>query len=195
MKKVIVTTLILTLALFVFPLSSFAKKDNDNGNGAFVCTNEDDISGLVFDFDPSLEVELPGFPAIAVTSVEVLVDGGSEMAVLTPSGRYNYHAALLGGTIFAYDEDVDEEVPVLVLTFESGTLNENFNIYDVEDPVILKDCEDVLTYQVTDEDVSLFFKVKEAQFCDSVDENGDLICIEPAFDIMLKLNHFVKFKF
>ena len=185
MKKFIVTALILTLALFILPLSSFAKKDNDKGNGAFVCTNEDDISGLVFDFDPSLEVELPGFLSITVTSVEVIVNGGSEMAVLTPSGRYNYHAALLGGTIFAYDEDV----LVLVLTFESGTLNENFNIYDVEDPVIPENCEEVLTYPVTDEDVNLFFKVKEARFCDN---SG---CGEETFNLMLKLNHFIKFKF
>lgn len=188
MKQIIVTTLVLALAILIFPVSSFAKKNNGNGNGAFVCTNDEDITGLVFDFDPPLEVTLPVFPPIEVlvTSVEVEVDGGSEMAVLTPSGRYNYHAALLDGTIYAYYE----EEPVLVSTFESGTLNENFNIYDVEDPVIPENCEEVLTYHVTNEEVSLFFKVKEARICD--DSGG---CGGQPFNLMLKLNNFIKFKF
>jgi len=198
MKKFIVTTLILTLALFVFPLSSFAKKDNDKGNGAFVCYNDEEIEGLIFDFDPPLDPEdLPGLPIDdPIASVVVIVgDGSEEMATITPSQRFNYHATLLDGRINAFDEDGNQ---VLVLRFESATLNEHYLIEGHIPPE--DDCEDFLLYPAPENnaDVNLFFKIQNAKVCFVVDvhENGDdvLWCDDTTFDLMLKLNHFVKFK-
>jgi len=172
-KKIFVAALILSITLIISPLSSF-------GGGALVCPNEENIVGLVFDFDPPLPVTLlEGYPEVIVTSAVVLPISGREMAVLNPSGQYNYHAILWGGTISAY---YGKKKPVFQLEFESATLDEHFTIPG-EIPVD-PDCDYVLLEVEPDDDVDLFFKVKEATL---IDNKGNVVS-EP-FDIMLKLKH------
>lgn len=216
MKKLIVTILILTVALFIFTPSSFAKKDNGQGNGALVCPGPEDgnnIQGLVF---PLSDVILPlpvGEDLLYLEITYVVVESsGSELIVLTPSGQYNYHATLYNdlakGTINAdafiliVDEDgnflVDEngdlikEGPVqLVFEFETATLNEHFNIYDADNPYVPVDCSDINSVNVPLDTVNLFFKVKDAALFSYTDVNGDTydnLEGEP-FDLNLKLKH------
>ena len=185
-KKIIVAALILTITLFIFPLSSF-------GGGALICPEEPqegNIEGLVFYFGPDFELELPWQEDPVPVVYAIVETFGSEMTVITPSGQYFYHATLSGGitdegkgVIYAYDVipgEEPEEEPVLVFEFESATLNEHFTIDDY-DP--LEDCTK-LPDIVMPSDVDLFFKVKNARL---IFPWGDWSQIP--FDIMLKLKH------
>jgi len=68
-KKIIVAACILSIALFIFPVSSF-------GGGALVCPNDGEIEGLVFDFGEGLPVTLPGLEdPVIVTCAEVQAPG------------------------------------------------------------------------------------------------------------------------
>jgi len=209
MKKLIVTTLILSLALFVFTPSSFA----GNGNGALVCPREQpgaEILGLVFDFqdpypDPDntecngLPMDLPdeygAWEKVCITCVAVKAQGG-ELIIVTSSGRYNLDAKLEGddGNIFATDDlDVDcnpEEADpadwtrVWTFEFDSATLNAHFIINDYDINYIMDGgCETARTFEVPyGTPLDLFFKVKEATLIDD-----DEVPIGPPFDLMLKL--------
>ena len=193
MKKFIVTTLILTLALFIFTLSSF-------GGGAYVERNEapnDDfeyIQDLVFDFGDDFVLELPDGTELEVKCVAVVAPG-KEIIVITPSDRYNYDAKLEAGTNYATSPNADlecselnslietpdalEALADLVIIFESASLNEH---YIEEEPGVVPDI------------VNLFFKVKDAMF---IGQDG--YPIEPPFNLMLKLKNsvpqIIKFKF
>lgn len=178
-KKNIVIACILSIALFIFPVSSF-------GGGALVCLNEGEIEGLVFDFGEGLPVTLPGLEdPVIVTCAEVQAPG-REIIIITPSGQYNYDAKIEGGLIFATTEDVICEPdsgwePDLVFEFESATLNEHFIIDDIN---LIPDCEVARTFQVPEDiDVDLFFKVKETIL---IDEEGAPLGLGP-FNLMLKL--------
>ena len=194
MKKLISTILILTVALFMFTPCSFAEKDN--GKGACIISNTDEpIQGLEFPF-------YDGF--IQHVTVHAV---GSELIVITPSARYNYHATLYEGvngldkgTIDAYAilESVDEsgekvQIPLtLFFEFESATLNEHFII---EPDFLPIDCENIPD-NITPFDTNLFFKVKETTL---IEIDPPLAPIDPVtFDLNLKLKHgdvqFVKFK-
>lgn len=198
-KKIIFAVCILSIALFIFPVSSF-------GEGALVCPNEGEIEGLVFNFGSGLPVTLPELGEVTITNATVEASG-SEMIVITLSGQYNYHAILWGGIEgsgkgIIYADTV--EVGTLVFEFESATLDEHFDIFQVPNQIIPENCDDVLDVVVPD-DVDLFFKVKEATLievcsgkgkskkrkCNDVDERV-------SFDLMLKLKHqdlqFVMFK-
>ncbi len=177
-KKIIVAAFILSIALFIFPVSSF-------GGGALVCQNDGDIEGLVFDFGEGLPITLPGleYPVI-VTCAEVEAPG-REIIIITPSGRYNYDAKIEEGLIFATTENVDCVPgslwePDLVFQFESATLNEHFIIDDID---LILDCEVARTFQTPDDvDVDLFFMAKETILID--EEGGALL---GPFNLMLKL--------
>ena len=174
-KKIIVAAWILSIALFIFPVSSF-------GGGALVCLNEGEIEGLVFDFGEGLPVTLPGLEEpVIVTCAEVQAPG-REIIIITRSGQYNYDAKIEGGYIFATTEDVNcgsDWDPDLVFEFESATLNEHFIIDDID---IILDCEAARTFQVPDHvDVDLFFKAKETIL---IDEEGAQL---GPFNLMLKL--------
>ncbi len=187
MKKFIVATLILTLTLLIFPLSSF-------GEEALVCPREpgQDIEGLVFDFGPNgLPVILPdeegeGTQTFLFKCVEVRAQGG-EHIVLTSSGLYNYDVKLEGdgGILLATDRKVKckpgkKWKPVLAAEFDSATLNEHFIIEDNEiiDDIMHGGCPAARAFEVPEwATVDLFFKVKEATLF-----NGQ------SFDLMLKLD-------
>jgi hypothetical protein len=125
-KKVFVAVLILTMALFIFPLSSFGGK----GRGCEV-RNEGNIEDLYFYFGDGLQLSLPGLGEVTVLEVEVFASG-REMTVVTPSKQYVYHASLWEGW-----DDSDHgiirastlELPYdLWFEFDSATLFEHFKI-------------------------------------------------------------------
>lgn len=192
MKKIIIATLILTLALIIFPLGSFAK--NNNGKGATVIKYEavppNYIEDLVFDFGDGLPLDLPGFEDPVIVQCAIVIAPGREILVITPSGQYNYDAKLDAGIIYAttidhdiqicsalLEEDPDDLINIadIVMPFDSASLNEHFS---VDDPEI----------------VDLFFKVKNAAF---IGPDGNII--GDPFNIMLKLKdsypQIIKFKF
>lgn len=154
-KKTFVTALILSIALFTLPFSSF-------GMGAFVYRNEANIEGLYFAFgeDDGLPVSLPGLGDVSVT--DTLVEAyGRETLIITRSGTYIYRARLWAGiegsekgTISASAISEGMGLLDLVFEFESATLFERFTI-EGEIP------DDPLEIEVPP-DVNLFFKVREA---------------------------------
>ena len=194
MKKFIVTTLILTLALFIFPLSSF-------GEEALVCPREpgQDIQGLVFDFSElgALPIDLPdknvNWEEFWITCVKVQAQGG-ELIIVTSSGRYNYDAKLDGGEIFATDDidakcdpEVDpikEWTRVWTFEFDSATLNEHFIINDNDKDYIMDEgCAIARTFEPPyGTPLDLFFKVKKATLIYDDSTNSQ------PFNLMLKLN-------
>ena len=189
MKKVIVAALILSITLLIFPLSSF-------GKGAVLYDRVGDIyrhvgviEDLVFDFGPGLPVELPGLDEfgleldqVTVTYVEVEA-WGSEKIVLTPSGRYIYHATLwkgIGDSDKGRISAFTEELGWLVFEFKSAKMFEHF-IIEGEIP------EDPLDIEVP-EYVNLFFQVKKATLIEVCWSDGcmDIGDVEP-FNLKFEL--------
>jgi len=172
-KKILITALFFSIALFALPLSSF-------GGGAFVHHYEGDIEGLYFTFgeDAGLPVSLPDLGEVTV--LDTLVEAsGRETLIITPFGRYIYHAKLRGGiegseTGKIYASAISEEwgeLP-LVFEFESASLSENFFIQgDIP--------EDPLEIEVPP-DVNLFFKVKGARLIEPMP-------IDDSFNLMFKI--------
>jgi hypothetical protein len=189
-KRIFVTALILFMAFFISPLSSF-------GEGAFVYRHVGDIEGLVFDFgEHGLPLELPGLGEVIVKCAEVQAPG-REIIVISPAGQYNYYTKLQAGIIYAIDpttfdqsgystclELYHAEYDYIVrnnsieLFFGSAMLSEHFTI----EPPIPDNPEEFEVPQ----DVDLFFKVKHATLYGM------------SFDLMLKLKHselqFIMFK-
>ena len=161
-KKIFVAVWILSIALFIFPLSSF-------GGRAIVCPNEGPIGGLEFDFgEEGLTVTLP-LGEVTVNYVEVEASG-REIIIVTPSGQYIYDAKLGGGTIHGFDGEGTE---VLTLDFSSAALNEHFTIEEEYD--ILIDCEEIEEV-VVPPTVDLFFR-------------ATLIIDGVSYNFLLKLQH------
>jgi hypothetical protein len=88
MKKIIVAALILTIVLFIFPVSSFAWE-------GCVIRNKGDIHDLDFLFDPPLDLELP-IGTVYVTEV-IVQASGKEKASITPFDQYIYESTLNKG--------------------------------------------------------------------------------------------------
>jgi len=204
MKKFIVTTLILILALFIFPLSSFA--GNGNGNGAYLDKTEDPpqyIEDLVFDFRDGLEITLPvaedDFRTFFLKCAEVQAEG-REILVITPSYRYNYNARLETGHIYAIepesmpknyttclqlqfgDTETDPILPPLLdWIFDNADIVVSFESASLNEHFIIVD-PDALGVP---EDVDLFFKVNGAQL---IEDHYEAVDGMP-FDLKLKLKN------
>ena len=171
-NKILIAVLFFSIALFALPLSSF-------GGGVFVHHYEGDIEGLYFVFgeDQGLRVSLPGLGEVTV--LDTLVEAsGRETLIITPFGRYMYHAKLTGGIgdsengiITATTLELGEEQP-LVFEFDWARLLENFRI-EGEIP------EDPTTIEVP-EDVNMFFKVNGARLIAPME-------IDDPFNLMFKI--------
>ena len=139
MKKTIVAACILTIVLFIFPVSSFAKGGAKEG---CVVPFEGNIEDLVFDFGDGFVLELDGLGEVTVLEV-IVYAGGRETTVVTPQKKYIYNNSLSVGwdweqedaalvpqpvvgklIIYAFTEDYG----YLVFEFESATLFEHFKI-------------------------------------------------------------------
>ena len=167
MKKIIVAVCILSIALFIFPVSSFAKKGE-----SCVFPNNGNIEDLVFDFGDGFVLELGG---LEVTVLEVIVyAGGRETTVVAPKKQYIYNNSLSEGWVYDEDEDKDlvpqpvggeliiyaftEEYGYLMFEFESATLFEHFKIKKRQIDAACEGGEVKVPKKV-----DLFFEVKEAQ--------------------------------
>lgn len=157
-NKILIAIFILSLAFFALPLSAFAR-------GAFVYHHKGDIEGLYFAFGEGtqgLPVTLAGLGEVAV--LDVLVEAsGRETLIITPFGRYIYHAKVnegIGGTekgkiyasAYVPNWNATEE---LVFEFDWARLSENFMI----EGEIPEDPGDI----VVPDDVNLLFKVNGAR--------------------------------
>lgn len=169
MKKIIFAGCILTIILFLFPLSSIAKGGKGGGD-SLVCPFEGNITGLELDFGDGFSLDLGlGLP-VTITYVEVEASG-QEMTVVIPPKKFIYNANLFGGwdsakgKIFAYAtmnlgkkrgkvEDV-----TLVFQFDFATIFERFDIKKKEIPA---DCADLLEVNVPKK-MNLYFEVTNAQ--------------------------------
>lgn len=161
-KKIIVAALILTIALFSFPVSSF-------GWEGCVIRNEGDILGLEFYFgEEGLPLELPGLPPVHVTYAEVQASG-KEKTFITPFDQYIYETKLWEGWEDSDSEDSEkgkiiadtaEGIP-LVFFFKSAKLFESFLIMDPEIEVP-EACEEGIVPEVPFV-VDLLFEVTKAK--------------------------------
>ena len=168
MKKIISAACILTIVLFIFPVSSFAK-GGKGGQDSLVCAFDGDITGLEFDFGDGFPLDLGlGLPA-TITYVEVEASG-QESTVLIPPKKFIYNANLSEGwdsgkgKIFANatldlgeNEGIDDVT--LEFQFDFATIFERFDIKKKE---ILTDCTDLLDVTVPKK-LDLFFEVTNAQ--------------------------------
>ena len=167
--KVIVAVCILTLALLIFPLNSFAKGGKKGGGDSLICAFEGNITGLVFDFGNGFTLDFGLFEA-TITSVEVQASG-QETTVVIPPKKFIYNAILSAGwdgseygkilanaTLDFGDGDIEEDV---TLEFEFGMANlfEQFKIKKKEIPDA---CTDLLDVTVPKK-VNLFFEVSNAR--------------------------------
>ncbi len=167
-KKVIVAALILTIALFVFPLSSFAKGGKGGGD-SLVCALKGDIAGLVYNFGDGFILDFEVFEA-TITSVEVQASG-QELTVVIPPKQFIYNANLSEGwdgseygKIFASatldfgDGGLVGDV-TLEFKFNYATIFEQFKIKKKDRPT---ECTDLLDFTVPKK-VDLFFEVTNSQ--------------------------------
>ena len=171
-NTVIVAVCILTLALLVFPLSSFAKggKGSKKGGGdSLICAFNGDIAGLVFDFGAGFTLDFGLFEA-TITSVEIQASG-QETTLVIPPKQFIYNAILSAGwggsdngklfanaTLNYGDGNIEEDV---TLGFEFGRVNlfEQFNMKKKDRPAA---CKDLLAVSVPQK-LDLFFEVTNAQ--------------------------------
>ena len=170
-KKVIAAVCILTLALFVFPFSSFAKGGAKEG---CVVPFAGNIEDLVFDFGDGFVLELDGLGEVTVLEV-IVYARGRETTVVTPQKKYIYNNSLSVGWV-SEDEDADaalipppvdrelilyaftEDYGYLVFEFESATVFEHFKIKKNQIDAACEGGEVKVPKKV-----DLFFEVKEAQ--------------------------------
>ena len=171
-KKVIVAAYILTIALFVFPLSSFAKGGN-GGRDSLVCAFRGDITGLVYDFGDGFALDFGIFEA-TITSVEVRASG-QELTVVIQPKQYIYSATLSegwagseNGKILAIanldfgDGNIVEDF-TLEFEFDFATIFEQFKIKKKDIPDTCDDLEDITVPKKVD----LFFEVTDAILIDN----------------------------
>ena len=192
-KKVTITVCFLTMALFIFPLSSFAKggKGGKGGGDSLVCASMGNITGLEIDFGDGFPLNLGG--GLEVTIIGVAVEAsGQETIVIAPPKKYIYNAILSAGLIDSKGDvsafgklyavaildigEADSMDVILVSEFVSANIFEQFKIKkrDIPDSNadILKACADLLDVTVPKK-VDLFFEVKEAELTGITDLKGN----------------------
>jgi hypothetical protein len=165
MKKTIIAAAILTIVLFVFPLSSLAKGGKGGGD-SLVCAFEGDITGLVFDFGDGFVFPLGDIGEAIITSVRV-VASGQELTVVIPPKQFIYNANLsegwensdsVYGKIFANATLGNDDV-TLEIEFDSATLFEQFKIKKKDKTDICADLEDITVPKKVD----LFLEITNAR--------------------------------
>jgi len=160
---------ITVISFLIFTANSFS--------AATVVKHEGNLEGLVFTFDPPLQVTLPVLGDITVGIVEIKAKG-KEHIVFIPLKKYNYDAKFEGSSddghdFILHDSILDEGVP-LPIKLISGSLNEHFIPgygFDPIDPA--KD--------IVPDDVDLFFK----STLSTKDKDGKVY----TFSLDLKLKH------
>jgi hypothetical protein len=188
MKKIIAAACILTIVLFVFPLSSFAKGKGGKGGGdSLICAFEGDITGLKFDFGDGFHLDLGGGLEVTIIGVEVEASG-QETTVITPPKKYIYNAILSaglidsGGGVSAFGKlyvvaildigGAGSMDVILESEFVSANLFEQFNIKKKDRTDTCADLADITVPKKVD----LFFEVKEAKLTGITDlEGNDII--------------------
>lgn len=146
MKK-IATTLCLTLIILLASTQVSVSKP-------YVYTHTGEIEGLVFTFDPPLPANLPGIGSLNVAYVEVETCG-TELIVITQSGKYSYFGTYGSGTINVWSQIDQNGVPIgnpVEIPMSSGMLIERFTM---DGPIPPEDPNQVHP----GEDLDLFFKV------------------------------------
>ena len=170
MKKIIVTACILSIALFIFPVSSFAKGGAKEG---CVFPSEGNIEDLVFDFEDGFVLGLGYLGEVTVLEVIVFA-GGRETTVVTPKKKYIYNNSLSKGWVVEPEDEAalvpqpvggkrtiyafTEEYGYLVFEFKSATIFEHFKINKKQIDAACKGGEVKVPKKV-----DLFLEVKEAQ--------------------------------
>ncbi len=200
-KKVIIAALILAIAIFVFPLSSFGE-----GEDGCIIRNEGDIEGLVFPLG-GLALDIPvknlmGQDGDTITinvSFVVVYAGGKEVGTLTPAGQFIYEARLprvwQGGVL---DPELPPPLPnlriihaitpdenVWTFAFRRAKLFEYF-IDDEQIPSDLCSLDDPLgRIYVPLDAVDLFFMVRKARLIlvNGIPPKKN----QPKFDLTLKI--------
>jgi hypothetical protein len=192
-KKVTIAVCILTIVLFIFPLSSFAKGGKAGGD-SLVCASMGNITGLEFDFGDGFPLNLGGGLEVTIIGVEVEASG-QETTVITPPKKYIYNAILSaglinsGGGVSAFGKlyavailDIGRAGSMDVILeseFVSANVFEQFKIKKRDLPDsnadILEACADLLDVTVPKK-VDLFFEVKEIELTGITDlEGNDII--------------------
>jgi len=199
-KKVIVVVCILTLALFIFPLSSFAKggKGGKKGGGnSLICAFEGDITGLVFDFGDGFTLDFGVFEA-AIRSVE-LQASGQETTVVIPPKQFIYNASLSAGwdgsdngkilanATLEYEDGFIEEDVTLEFEFGFANLFEQFDIKKKDTPDA---CPDLLDVPVPKK-VDLFFEVTYVRLTKIISPGSveAVIAYESFFNLVLAIDN------
>jgi hypothetical protein len=191
MKKIIVAACILTIVLFVFPLSSFAKGGKKGGGDSLVCANKGIIEGIVFDFGDGFTLDFGEQGVAIITSVEV-VSSGQELTVVIPPKQFIYSANLSEGSdsedgliladaiIIVDDMEVEVE---LVFMFDFATIFEQFKLKKKDKT---DTCEDLLDVTVPKK-VDLFFEVTDARMFLGIDDKGEYQFGDP-FNLVLVID-------
>ena len=198
-KKVIVAATILTVVLFVFPLSSFGKGGKGGGD-SLICAFEGDIQGLVFDFGDgfTLGFEIDGNQVEAtITSVVVQAKGQETTVVISPkqfiyntnlsesweSSDWDYGKIIANATLDYGGGYIEEDV-TLEFEFEFATIFEQFKIKKKDMPT---ECADLLDVTVPKK-VDLFFEVTRTRLVLGIDEaTGDYLLGDP-FNLVLVID-------
>jgi len=198
-KKVSAAVCILTLALFIFPFSSFAWE-------GCVTSNKGDIHDLDFLFDPPLGMELP-IGTVYVTEV-IVQASGKEEASITPFDKYIYESTLKKGweylkkgskhskkgiiiaNAFYYTGEDETEDLTLVFEFKEARIFESFSPDDPEDAREVA-CENGIIdpdVEVETGTLQLYFEVKRAKLVGmpgvkfnlvlKIDEAGGLVDVD-----------------
>jgi hypothetical protein len=141
-KKVSAAVCILTLALFIFPFSSFAWE-------GCVISNKGDIHDLDFLFDPPLGLELP-IGTVYVTEV-IVQASGKEEASITPFDKYIYESTLKKGWEYLKKGSKHSKKGIIIANafYYTGVVG------DTEDLTLVT------------EDLTLVFEFKEARIFES----------------------------
>ena len=201
-KKVSAAVCILTLALFIFPFSSFAWE-------GCVTSNKGDIHDLDFLFNPPLDMELP-IGKVSVTEV-IVQASGKEEASITPFDKYIYESTLnkgweylkkgskhskkgilIANAFYYYYTGVEYEKEDLTLVFEfkEARIFESFSPDDPEDAREVA-CENGIIdpdVEVETGTLQLYFEVKKAKLIGmpgvkfnlvlKIDEAGGLVDVD-----------------
>ena len=207
-RKVIVAAMILTIVLFVFPLSSFSGPGGPKGGvDPIVCSSEGYITDIEFDFGDGFGLKLPiideyGDPILddagniiyfeaTITKVQIYAPG-QELIVVTPKEQFIYNATLTEDVTdpgYVYATTDGEDPLELVFEFKSASIFEQFKIKkkDIPDANNL-DAACASLHSVTEpKKVDLFFEVKNARLFLGEDLNGyDLFA--PPFNFILVID-------
>jgi len=195
-KKIFVVAVILSTALIILPVSSFAKGGKGGGRDSLVCGFKGDIEGLIFDFGDgfTLDFEIGGFEVEAtITSVKVISEG-QEVTVVIPPKQFIYSASLSDdsdsedGTVLAdatldYGGGIIEEDVTLVFVFEFATIFEQFNIKKKDKTDTCEDLENITVPKKVD----LFFEITETRLVLGTDDTGEYLFSDP-FNLVLVID-------